>query len=427
MMGFVLFIVFAILMSIGVPIAISLGMSTIVAILITGQYSILSIVHRMASGVDSYILMAIPFFILAGQLMNTGGITRKIFRFATALVGRIPGGLGHANIVASIIFSGMSGSAVADAGGLGQVEMQAMTAEGYDAEFSAAVTTASATIGPIIPPSIPMIVYGAAAEVSVGALFLGGFIPGLLLGLASMAIVLVFSLKRKYPRSEKFSIKEVAVSFKESFLSLLTPVIIIGGILGGIFTPTEAAVVAAVYSFILGVVVYREISFNDLKKILIDTVVTSATVIFIISAATAFAWVIAMEGIPQAVTDWLLSITTNKYLILLLLNIVFLILGMFMESLSILLITVPFLMPLVNAIGINPVHLGVVIVLNLMIGLSTPPVGMSLFVSSKIANVPLEKLYKEIMPFLIPLIGVLLIITYFPATVMWLPRIVLGY
>ena len=427
MMGFILMIVFAILMAIGVPIAVSLGMSTIVAILVTGNYSILSIVHRMASGVDSYILMAIPFFILAGQLMNTGGITRKIFRFATALVGRIPGGLGHANIIASIIFSGMSGSAVADAGGLGQVEMQAMVAEGYDPEFSAAVTTASATIGPIIPPSIPMIVYGAAAEVSVGALFLGGFIPGLLLGLASMIIVLFFSLKRKYPRSDRFSIKEVAISFKESFLSLLTPVIIIGGILGGIFTPTEAAVVAAVYAFILGVIVYREINFKDLKKILIDTVVTSATVIFIISAATAFAWVIAMEGIPQAVTDWLLSITSNKYLILLLLNIVFLILGMFMESLSILLITVPFLMPLVNAIGINPVHLGVVIVLNLMIGLSTPPVGMSLFVSSKIANVPLEKLYKEIMPFLIPLIGVLLIITYFPATVLWLPKIVLGY
>ena len=217
MMGFILMIVFAILMAIGVPIAVSLGMSTIVAILVTGNYSILSIVHRMASGVDSYILMAIPFFILAGQLMNTGGITRKIFRFATALVGRIPGGLGHANIIASIIFSGMSGSAVADAGGLGQVEMQAMVAEGYDPEFSAAVTTASATIGPIIPPSIPMIVYGAAAEVSVGALFLGGFIPGLLLGLASMIIVLFFSLKRKYPRSERFSIKEVAVSFKESF------------------------------------------------------------------------------------------------------------------------------------------------------------------------------------------------------------------
>ncbi len=427
MTGAVLFIVFAIMMAIGVPIAISLGLSTIVAIAISGDYAILSAVHRMSSGVDSYILMSIPFFILAGQLMNTGGISRKIFAFATALVGRIPGGLGHSNIVASIIFSGMSGSAVADAGGLGQVEMQAMTEAGYDAEFSAAVTTASATIGPIIPPSIPMIVYGAAAEVSVGALFMGGFIPGVLLGLASMVIVYILSVKRNYPRADKFSLKLVLKTFKESFLSLMTPVIIIGGILGGIFTPTEAAVVAAVYSFILGVFVYREIKFTDLKNILISTVITSASVIFIIAGATAFSWLIAMEGIPQSVSETLLSITTNKWLILLLLNIVFLILGMFMESLSILLITVPFLMPIFGATGISPVHFGVVLVLNLMIGLSTPPVGMSLFVTSKIANVSLEKLYKEIIPFLIPLILVLLIITYIPATVMWLPHVFFGY
>lgn len=427
MIGMVLLIAFAIMMVIGVPIAISLGLSTIIAIVASGNYAVLSAVHRMASGVDSYILMAIPFFILAGQLMNTGGITRKIFKFATSLVGRIPGGLGHSNIVASIIFSGMSGSAVADAGGLGQVEMQAMTEAGYDAEFSAAVTTASATIGPIIPPSIPMIVYGAAAEVSIGALFLGGVIPGLLLGLACMLIVLIISLKRNYPRAAKFDIKEVFVSFKESFLSLLTPVIIIGGILGGVFTPTEAAVVAAVYSFFLGFVVYKEITFKDLKKILIETVITSASVIFIIAAATAFSWVVAMEGIPQQVAEMLLSITNNKYVILLILNVVFLILGMFMESLSILLITVPFLMPLVDATGISPVHLGVVLVLNLMIGLSTPPVGMSLFVSSKIANVPLERLYKEILPFLIPLIAVLLLITYIPGMVMWLPEVFLGY
>ncbi len=427
MTGLILLIIFAVMMAIGVPIAISLGLSTIVAIAVGGEYAILSAVHRMAAGVDSYILMAIPFFILAGQLMNTGGITRKIFSFATALVGRIPGGLGHSNIVASIIFSGMSGSAVADAGGLGQVEMQAMTEAGYDAEFSAAVTTASATIGPIIPPSIPMIVYGAAAEVSVGALFLGGFIPGVLLGLASMVIVYILSVKRKYPRADKFSMKRVLVTFKESFLSLLTPVIIIGGILGGIFTPTEAAVVAAVYSFFLGVVIYREISFTDLKNILVNTVITSASVIFIIAGATAFSWFIAMEGIPQSVSEMLLSITSSKWVILLVLNIVFLILGMFMESLSILLITVPFLMPIVDAIGISPVHLGVVLVLNLMIGLSTPPVGMSLFVTSKIANVSLEKLYKAIIPFLIPLILVLLIITYVPATVMWLPQVFLGY
>lgn len=427
MTGAVLMIIFAVMMAIGVPIAVSLGLSTIIAIVLSGDYAVLSAVHRMASGVDSYILMAIPFFILAGQLMNTGGITRKIFSFATALVGRIPGGLGHSNIVASIIFSGMSGSAVADAGGLGQVEMQAMTEEGYDPEFSAAVTTASATIGPIIPPSIPMIVYGAAAEVSVGALFLGGFIPGVLLGLASMVIVFIISVRRKYPRADRFDIKNVLITFKKSFLSLLTPVIIIGGILGGIFTPTEAAVVAAVYSFILGVVVYKEVTFKDLKKILVSTVITSASVIFIIAAATAFSWLIAMEGIPQQVSDMLLSITSNKYLILLFLNIAFLLLGMFMESLSILLITVPFLMPLIEATGISPVHLGVVLVLNLMIGLSTPPVGMSLFVTSKIANVSLEKLYKEILPFLIPLIIVLLVITYVPGTVMWLPRVFLGY
>jgi tripartite ATP-independent transporter DctM subunit len=426
-MGFILLIAFAILMAVGVPIAVSLGFSTALAILITGKYSLITVFHRAISGVDSYILLSIPFFILAGQLMNTGGITRKIFKFATAMVGRIPGGLGHANIVASIIFSGMSGSAVADAGGLGQVEMQAMTEEGYDPEFSAAVTTASATIGPIIPPSIPMVVFGAAAEVSVGALFLGGFIPGILLGLTCMVLVLIISIKRGYPRSNHFSIKEVLVSFKESFLSLMTPVIIIGGILGGIFTPTEAAVVAAVYAFILGVFVYKEIQIPDLVHIMTNTIVTAASVIFIIAAATSFSWVIAMEGITQQVANFLLSITTNKYIILLLLNIIFLILGMFMESLSILLITVPFLMPLIHTVGLNPVHLGVVLVLNLMIGLSTPPVGMSLFVSSKIAKVSLESLYKEIMPFLIPLILVLLIITYVPDTVLFLPRIFLGY
>jgi tripartite ATP-independent transporter DctM subunit len=425
-MGTILLIVFAILMAIGVPIAVSLGLGAAAAIIFTGKFSVLAAFHRMISGIDSYILIAIPFFILAGQLMNTGGITKKLFRFATALVGHIPGGLGHANVVASIIFAGMSGSAVADAGGLGQVEMKAMTDEGYDKEFSAAVTCASATIGPIIPPSIPIVVFGAAAEVSIGALFLGGFIPGLLLGLTTMVLVYLISVKRKYPTIKGFNLHEVWEAFKEAFFPLLTPVIIIGGIMGGVFTPTEAAAVASVYAFILGFVFYREISVKDLQKIILDTVVTSATVLFIIGAAAAFSWVIAMEGIPQAVAKWLLSITTNKYVIIFLLNIVFLILGMFMESLSVLLITVPFLMPLISAVGINPVHLGVMVVLNLMIGLSSPPVGMSLFVCSKIAGVKLERLYKEMMPFLIPLLISLAIISYFPDTVLMLPRLVLG-
>ncbi|WHH57332.1 TRAP transporter large permease [Petroclostridium sp. X23] len=424
-MGAILMVAFALMMALGVPIAISLGFGTVIAILATGKYPVLAAVHRMISGVDSYILLAIPFFILAGQLMNTGGITKKIFRFASALVGHIPGGLGHANIVASIIFSGMSGSAVADAGGLGQVEMEAMTDEGYDADFSAAVTAASATIGPIIPPSIPMVVYGAAAEVSIGALFLGGFFPGLLLGLACMALVYVMSVKRGYPKKDRLDWKEIWVSFKESFLSLLTPVIIIGGILGGIFTPTEAAVIAAVYSFILGFIVYREITVKDLMQMLVNTVVATSTVVLIIGGAASFSWVVAMEGVPQKVASFLLSITSNPYVIILLLNIVFLILGMFMESLSVLLITVPFLMPLITQLGLDPVHLGVVLVLNLMIGLSTPPVGMSLFVCAKIANVKLERLYKAMIPFLVPLIAVLLIVSYFPDTVLLLPRLFL--
>jgi tripartite ATP-independent transporter DctM subunit len=424
-MGTVLMIVFALLMTLGVPIAVSLGFGTIAAMTITGKFSALAAIHRMISGVDSYILLAIPFFILAGQLMNTGGITKKLFRFATALVGHIPGGLGHANIVASIIFSGMSGSAVADAGGLGQVEMKAMTDEGYDREFSAAVTCASATIGPIIPPSIPMVVFGAMAEVSIGGLFLGGFIPGILLGLTMMVLVFYLSVRRGYPTTNGFKFRELWLSFKDAFLALLTPVIIIGGILGGIVTPTEAAVIAAVYAFILGFVIYREISVKDLVTMLLNTVVTSATVLFIIGAAAAFSWVIAMEGIPQAVTGWILSITTNKYVIILLLNIVFLVLGMFMESLSILLITIPFLMPLITAVGINPIHLGVMIILNLMIGLSTPPVGMSLFVCSKIGEIKLEKLYREILPFLVPLLATLFLISYFPDTVLYLPNLLL--
>lgn len=425
-MGTILMILFAALMALGVPIAVSMAMGSILAIIISEKYTVVAVVHRMIAGVDSYVLLAIPFFILAGQLMNTGGITRKIFKFASALVGHIPGGLGHANVLASVIFSGMSGSAVADAGGLGQIEIQAMTEEGYDAEFSAAVTAASATIGPIIPPSIPMVVYGAMAEVSVGALFLGGFIPGLLLAGTTMILVYIMSVKRKYPKSKKMPKGEVFKSFKEAFLALLTPVIIIGGIWTGVFTPTEAAIAATVYSLLLGVVIYRELSFKDLYKIFLESAVTTSTVIFIITSATAFSWVIAMEGIPQYVTDTLLKITENPYIIILLLNIAFLILGMFMESLSILTITVPFLMPLMAAVGFNPIHLGVMVVLNLMIGLSTPPVGMSLFVCAKVAKIKLEDLYREILPFLVPLIVVLAIITFLPDTVLFIPKLVLG-
>ena len=288
-----------------------------------------------------------------------------------------------------------------------------------------AVTVASATVGPIIPPSVPMVVYGMMAEVSVGALFMGGFIPGLLLGFTTMILVYFMSKKRNYPK-HTFSFKEVLVSTKEALLSLLTPVIIIGGIWGGIFSPTEAAVVAVGYSFILSVLVYKELGlkavWNEMKSAAID----SATILFIITGAASFSWLVAMMGVTNSIANWLITLTSNKYLILLFLNIAFLVLGMFMEALSVLTITVPFLIPLMSAYGIDPVHLGVVVVLNLMIGLATPPVGTSLFICARQAKIPIEKMYKAILPFLIPLLIVLFGITYFPQLVLWLPNMMLS-
>ncbi len=418
-------LLFCLFMIMGLPIAVCLALGSMGAMVITGQYSVLAIVHKMAASVDTYVLIAIPFFILAGNLMNVGGITNRIFAFASALVGHIPGGLGHANVISSIIFSGMSGSAVADAGGLGQIIMKAMREEGYDAEFSAAVTCASATIGPIVPPSIPMVIFGAMAEVSIGALFVGGFIPGLLLGGATMVLVYIIARRRKYPKSTTISLARIASSFKQAFLALLTPVIIIGGILTGVCTPTEAAVIASVYALALSVL-YREVSWRKLGQVLLNTTVMSSSIIFIIAAASAFSWVIAMEGVPQYVTRTIMDLTGNKYIIILLLNLVLLFMGMFLESLAILTIIVPFLMPLITIVGIDPVHLGVMVVLNLMIGLSTPPIGLSLFICGKIANVKLERLYWEIIPFLIPLISVLVIISLWPGLVLFLPNLILN-
>ncbi|MBN2860044.1 MAG: TRAP transporter large permease [Sphaerochaetaceae bacterium] len=422
--GLVLIVLFALFMIGGVPIAVSLSFSAIMTVFLTDSFSITAIIHRMIGSANSYTLLAIPFFILAAKLMNTGSITRRIFRAASAWVSSIPGGLGHANVVASIIFSGMSGSAVADAGGLGQVEMQAMDEEGFDSDFSAAVTVASATVGPIIPPSVPMVVYGMMAEVSVGALFMGGFLPGLLLGFTTMVLIFIMSEKRGYPK-RKFSIKEVLISTKEAALSLLTPIIIIGGIWGGIFSPTEAAVVAVGYAFVLSVIVYRELGLKAVWRELKSAAIDSATILFIITGAASFSWLVAMLGVTNAIAGFLTSVTDNPYLILLIINIAFLLLGMFMEALSVLTITVPFLVPLMSAYNIDPVHLGVVIVLNLMIGLATPPVGTSLFICSRMAGISIEKMYKAILPFLIPLLIVLFAITYFPQLVLWLPSMMM--
>jgi len=423
--GLILLILFALMMVFGVPIAISLAFSSIITVALSGQFQVMALIHRMIGNANSYTLLAIPFFILAAKFMNTGGITRRLFRGATAWVGFIPGGLGHANVVASVIFSGMSGSAVADAGGLGQIEIQAMKEDGFDSEFSAAVTAASATIGPIIPPSVPMVVYGMMTEVSVGALFMGGFLPGITLAIAMSILVYFMAVKRNYPR-RKFDWKEVLDASKDSFLSMLTPIIIIGGIWGGIFSPTEAAVVAVGYSFILSVLVYKEMGAKHLWEEIKQAAIDSAVILFIICGAAAFSWLVAMMGVTDVLSNWLVSLTNNKYLVLLIINIIFLILGMFMEALSVMTITVPFLIPLMGAYGLDPIHLGVVIVLNLMIGLVTPPVGTSLFICARQAKISIEAMYKAILPFLIPLIAVLFLITYVPQIVMLIPNSMLG-
>jgi tripartite ATP-independent transporter DctM subunit len=423
-MGWALLLFFIILLVVGAPIAVAMGFSSMLVCVIFQAYPTLAIVHKIAAGVDSYVLISIPFFILAGEIMNTGGITNRIFNFANLLVGRIPGGMGHTNVFASIIFSGMSGSAVADTGGLGMIEMKAMTDKGYDKEFSAAVTCASATIGPIIPPSIPLVVYGAMAEVSVGALFMGGILPGLMMGLTLMIMIYFISLKRHYPTRDKIAFTDKMVICKQAILPLLTPIIVIGGILTGVMTPTEAAIIASAYALFLSIL-YKEISYESLKNIFYRSVINSATILFIIASATAFSWVLSVEGIPQQVTAFILTVTDNPVLILLVLNVVLLIMGMFMEGLSILTIIVPFLLPLMKAVGIDPVHMGIMVVLNVMIGLSTPPVGMSLFVIKKITNVDMGKLYKEIIPLLIPLFVVLILVTYVPAISMTIPNLTL--
>jgi len=424
-MGFVEYVLlliggFLLLMILGVPIAFSLSISAIFTVLVTGEFTMTAIFHRLIGNASSYTLLAIPFFILAAKLMNTGGITRRLFRAASAWVSWIPGGLGHANVMASIIFSGMSGSAVADAGGLGQIEIEAMVDDGFDPEFSAGVTVASATIGPIIPPSIPMVVYGMITEVSVGALFIGGVIPGVLLALATSILVFFMAKKRNYP-VKKFSWKEIAVSTKEALLSLLTPIIIIGGIWTGIFSPTEAACIAAAYAFILAVIVYRELGWKELKQAMIETIRDSAGILTIVCGAAAFSWLVTMLGMTSALSEFLVTLTDNKYVMLLIINIAFLLIGMFMEALAAMTITLPFLVPLMAVYGIDPLHLGVVLVLNLMIGLATPPVGTSLFICAKTAGITIEKMYKAILPFLVPLLIVLFLITYVPECVTWLP------
>jgi len=413
------------LMALRVPIAFSLALSSFVYILYSGLPSVL-LFHNMVNGMDSFPLLSIPFFILAGGLMNSAGITARIFGFARAIVGWMHGGLGHVNVGASIIFAGMSGAAVADAGGLGAIEIKAMREAGYDDDFSVGVTAASSTIGPIIPPSLPLVIFGVMASVSIGKLFVAGIIPGLLMAASLSLMIWWMSRKRKYPRDVSFNTKLIWTRFKAAFLPLLTPVIIVGGIVTGAFTPTEAAIGAAAYALFLGLVVYRTLTPKKLSVISLETIETTAAIMMIVGAASVFAWILTANQVAANFAEFVLTFTDNKTVVLLLIMAVVLVVGLFMETIAAISILVPVLMPVALEFGIDPIHLGIIVILNLMLGLLTPPVGMVLFVLSKVSKVPFERCVSATIPFLIPLVGILLLLTFVPSLVLFLPELLYG-
>lgn len=410
------------LMLLRVPIAVALGVSSLGYILLEGLPPVL-LVHTYINGMNSFPLLAVPFFIMAGGLMNSAGITARIFGFARSIVGWLNGGLAHVNIGASIIFAGMSGAAVADAGGLGAIEIKAMREAGYDDDFSVGVTAASSTIGPIIPPSLPLVIFGVMASVSIGELFVAGIIPGLLMAVSLMVMVWYMSKKRNYPRDAAFSVCNVWGSFKAAFLPLMTPVIIVGGIVSGAFTPTEAAVCAAAYAMVLGLFVYRTLNIKKLVAVSMETIETTASIMLIVGAATIFAWILTANQAAALFAETLLGLTQNKTLVLLMIMLVVLIIGLFMETIAAISILVPVLLPVATQIGVDPIHLGIIVILNLMIGLLTPPVGMVLFVLSKVSGVAFERCVKATMPFLVPLVAVLLLLTFVPQLTLFLPEL----
>jgi len=450
----------------GIPIAIAMCIGSLVYIWLSGNIPPLTMVHRMVGGVDSFPLLAVPFFIYAGNLMNSAGITNRIFNFALALVGWLKGGLGHVNVVGSVVFSGMSGTAVADAGGLGTIEIKAMKDNGYPVPFAVGITAASSTLGPIIPPSLPMVIYGVQANASIGKLFAAGFVPGAIMALFMMAMVAYYAHVRKYGADVAFAWGRMGRAFGElaallvtayvmyllwsneslgglykfglplvavlvidrllkfeAYMALLTPVILIGGMTSGLFTPTEAAVAAVAWALFLGFVWYRTLSVRMLLKISLETIETTAAVLFIVAAASIFGWVLTTTQVTEAIAQWVLSVTDNPWTFLIMVNVFLLFVGCFMETIAAITILVPVLVPIAVKLGIDPVHFGVIMVLNLMIGLLTPPVGMVLFVLSKISRLGFEDTVKAIMPWMIPLLAALAVVTFVPGLVMWLPNL----
>jgi len=414
------------LMILRVPVAFAMALVASIALLRTG-IPLALITQRLFGSLNSFSLLAIPLFIFVGEIMNTAGVTDRIFKFARAFVGHKVGSLGHVNVISSIIFSGMSGSAVADAYGLGLIEIKAMKENGFDPDFSAAVTAASSTIGPIIPPSIPLVIYGFVAEQSVGRLFLGGLIPGLIMGIALMTLVYVISKRRHYPIEDRSNFKQRIRATVLALPSLFTPVLLLSGIGFGIVTPTEGAVVAGIYAVLIGSLIHHQLDFKKLYQALYRTVIKSATILIIIACASTLSWVIVSSDFPEIIKNNLLLISgSNIYILFLLINIILLILGCFIEGTAIIMIMLSILLPTLRVMNVDLVHFGVVMVLNIMIGVITPPFGLSLYIVTEIADIPFERAVKAILPFIIPLIIVLLLITYIPGLVTFLPNLVYG-
>jgi C4-dicarboxylate transporter DctM subunit len=427
MMTAAIFAVLFLFIMLGLPIALCMGFTAVIFFVVLGQADVLLMLPaRMYSGTTSFTLLAIPFFILAGNLMNTGGMTQRLVHFAQCLVGHIRGGLGHVTVITNMIMAGMSGSAVADATGTGVVLIPAMEKAGYPRAFSAALVGAASTIGPIIPPSIPFVIFGSITGTSVGRLFLGGFLPGVLMGIFLMITVAILSKRRGYRREERASRRELWIAAFEATPAWGAPIIIIGGILAGVFTPTEAAVAASLYALILGMLVYGEIKLADLPRILWGTIQNTIQVMFIIAAAGIFGFLLIRQQVPMTLVEGLMSLTTTPWVVLLIINVILLILGCFMEAIAIMLLTIPVFMPLIGRVGVDPVHFGVLLTLNLMIGLLTPPVGMCLYAVSSVSKVPLWPLAKELWPYIVALTVCLGLVTYVPNLVLWIPNLVMG-
>ena len=418
----VLLLGFLVLMLAGLPVALAMIVASLAYVMLSGTVPDFVVIHRMYGGIDSFPLLAVPFFILAGNLMNSAGITNRIYNFALALVGWLKGGLGHVNIVGSMIFAGMSGTAIADAAGLGTIEIKAMQDHGYPLDFSVGVTAASATLGPIIPPSLPFVIYGMMAGVSIGQLFLAGVIPGIVMGVFMMATVTWYAHRRDYGRDATFSWSALARTGADAFLAMMTPVILLGGMTFGVFTPTEGAIIASAYALLLGLAWYRTLNLRMLAKISMDTIETTATVLFIVAAASIFGWLLTVTRVTDAVAVWVLSFTHAPWVFLLLANMLMLVVGCFLEPVAAITLLVPILVPICQKLGIDLVHFGLVMVLNLMIGLLHPPLGTVLFVLSRTAKLSVERTTMAILPWLVPLLAALIVCTYVPEIVLWLPK-----